>query len=70
VAGFAVAIAPPHQSSIALNICFVSGLPTAGERRSIIAALMQAGRQLGQRFLDPVWLTASHLVELNQKSSA
>jgi hypothetical protein len=31
---------------------------------------MQAGCQLGQRFLDPVWLTASHLVELNQKSSA
>ena len=55
VGGISVAVAPPDQPAVALNICFVAGLLTPKERRAIADALLEAGRRLGRRFGDQAW---------------
>ncbi len=69
VGGIAVAVAPPDQPPVALNMCFVAGLPSLEERRAIAAALLEAGRQLGQRFGDTAWESSSRQTEHKKISS-
>lgn len=70
VGGIAVAVAPPGEAAIAINICFVAALVSPKERRSIAEALLEAGRRLGQRFGDPHWAAANFSEPLSKISSA
>lgn len=69
VSGISVAVAPPDQPAIALNICFVAGLLPPEERKAIADALRDAGSRLGRRFGDAVWSQDSSGRPLAQISS-
>ena len=70
VGGIAVAVAPPGENAVALNICFVAALVGSKERRSIAEALIEAGRRLGQRFGDPLWSAVDIAQPATKRSSA